>query len=833
MDKPKLSPCKIIAGYEPAIVAVANGNTETVTVLRHFIRITQPQDCEPHLRQAKAIYLDVKRLKNEPTEFAESQIERLIQYLKSVYSSEYMQRPCTREMTDYGLIAAHNALSEGGYRTKAIRDNARKWLVQLVEHTPFEYHLIDPDRYYDHLLAIRVALPELIKIEHLESVLSNAPSVEHGLNQLEGEVGYEVRKNNEKFALSPHAKISPNLLKKYDTVQKLNSSLLRLGAHQREKTTRNSSPVERTAQAAEFTNTTLESISAVLRREGSEPVPIGKVATRKATHKAEKLLNSPPRELFNAVASLSNGDTSHPLTRLLNLQSYAGAEPHIIEKKLRQVHARSQHLNSPHPTQNAVFTLSELFDDWQAIQGSVQDKRLSGYLCLIMFTGLDESRARTLKEGDGPTDSNDATIYLNADDQLVYLLQGAEVSGHCDLCIKLSLSTWLAKRLRLLLRQYADGFSQIESAYAGAKKVLRKAGRELPRFLSQWMHGAREVLGQILCDFEIEVISGYITGRNRTASAYACLDIEKLNCRVFESYQTFLSRLSESATHQLSWLQQCLTAPRTLPTGHIGSIQPSKLTLASQHVESLYARQRTLKKEVKHWAALGRIDVPTIVKELNTLCINYWMMTQWITTGRGNMQRLSITLSASFLVVEDKDSSEFRLPRICAHTDQPYSYIDHWSNQYEIILNGIRHLSARLPEPIAGFEAFYLARPYIPLVVVTDTSSGLPRYKVESLSRAKLDRLVIDLELPNLEFPSNLPRHLWMSAQIGLLPTGIVRQQLGHQTYGVDMLSRSSSASVGELTQEMKALEAIFEATGLKTQTFGALPYLAKEVTSC
>ena len=839
-DKKKsaLSPCTIIESYDKAIRDVAGRDSAKAKLLKRFVTSMQPEQCEVPLSEAKKVFLMIERHLGNDIQLAARLIDELIGHVRSRNPAALFETPTRRQLTDYGLFAAFRAiagvkhpkyLSEKIQTIEPERVPALVWLYQLVITTEFEFHLIDPDRYYDHTKVIRQAVTGLWAEPSIRPILRQANTFSEGLNTLDLTIGAAARSKDDKLVFSPHAAIHEDLPSKFDYAQKLNTGTIALGERLKETSTRSQPSRETSEKLSEYHNATKANVLKAIKRELSEPREEGAVAARRVETRADSINDQAEQQLHNLVEELSNGEVDNPLITKLRLKKLCGAEKHVIFGRLVDMTEAAGRQAIATPARNAVYTLCELMDYWQAIYSVSEDKRLSAYLTLLLITHIDERRARSLKAGDSPTDSSEKTIYLTPQNSLKYQMIGGQISGDPNLVVELALSPTLAKRLAAYLKSGVEAFADVALLYSEAKNKLRRTHPGIPRNLSQWSYGAREVLGALLTDQELEIVSGTLNHRSKLSSAYIQMQLTTLNERVFNAYEHFCGRLSSESRNQLGWLTRCMQRPELLPSARIGSTKPDQQPAALEFIERLYTQLSTVRAHIKTLRSIGRIDTQTLVDEINLLCINYWLLTQWLTTGRGHIERMSIIDAQQFLVVEDKDTSVARVPRICGYSDQKYSWLNAWRNQYAIITKALRNLEGvGIPLPV-NLEAFFKESNLIPFSVVNTGSQAAPVLELARLTRSRLDTLCPTLGLPEPAFPSNLPRHLWWSQMLTDCHPALIRLQLGQQHNGPGMLDKSSSVSAPILPREMVHLTLMIDELALQVKTAGANAVPQKE----
>ena len=835
-----LSPCTIIESYNKAIRDVAAGDPSKAKLLKRFVTGIQPEQSEVPLGEATTIFLAIEGHLGNDTNVAAGLIDELIAHTRSRTPAVKFDTPTGRQLTNYGLFGAYRAIvgvkdpRKFDDEIKTIEPDripALVWLYELALSTPFEYHLIDPGRYYDHTKEIRQAIIGLYAEPSIRLVLRQATSFSEGLNTLDLTIGAAARSKGGMLTLSPHAAIHEDLPSKFDIAQKFNTQNLKLGERQKTLSTRSTPAQESNVKLQEYTNATKASMRKALRRELTDPRPIGVIAANKIERRADLINNCTARELRNLLDELSEGSMDNPVIQRLGLQKLKGADKHIIVEKLFRMTENADRQAIATPAGNAVYTLCELMDYWPEIHAISEDKRLPAYLILLLVTHLDEKRARTLQLGDGPTDDADETIYFAPHNRLRYNMIGGQVSGDPNLVVEFALSPLLAQRLAAHLNPDGQTFADIAELYNEAKHKLRRTHPGIPRNLSQWSSGGREILGALLTDHELEIVRGTLRSRSKVSSAYIQAQLATLNERIYQAYNSFLKRLSPEAHTQFGWLTSCLQRPKSLPSASIGSTKPAQQVAALNFIESLYAHHSKLRAHLRTLRTLGRVDIQSLLDELNLLCINYWLLTLWVTTGRGHLERMSIIDAEQFLVVEDKDTRIARVPRICGYSDQKYSWLNTWRNQYEIITKALQNLEGfGVPLPI-NLKSFFDNSSLIPFYVVNNGTETVPSLELVRLTRSRLNSLCDSLDLPAPTFSSNLPRHLWWSQRLAHTHAALIRLQLGQEHSGPGLLDKSSSVSAPVLAQQMANLTPMMDDLALQVKTFSGNAVPSKETT--
>ena len=157
---------------------------------------------------------------------------------------------------------------------------------------------------------------------------------------------------------------------------------------------------------------------------------------------------------------------------------------------------------------------------------------------------------------------------------------------------------------------------------------------------------------------ELSVLSGRLNFRNRIPSYYTNLNIETINTGFQRGVAVLLDRLDPELCHNFPLRRVLSGFSETLPRGQIGSERFAVSTHVEPFVTALYARSIQQTADIKRALKRQAIDLTALINELNSACLNDFLLTQAMTSGRGNSARMVLTPQSTTIRMDDKSTAQ-------------------------------------------------------------------------------------------------------------------------------------------------------------------------------
>ena len=530
--------------------------------------------------------------------------------------------------------------------------------------------------------------------------------------------------------------------------------------------------------------------------------------------KKEKLLNT---KITDEISSFRRGDSDDQESSINDLSEgksdailsgfmaknpqLKDAHPAVIKRSIDFTsHASRQ--NNPSPSMRNTFSRSQIISWLTAIEAI--DTNLAHVLLLISVTGLHPERIDTVQR----PNHDDLDLCIDTHNQwLGYAIESYQHSARENRSRKLSLP--LPPALIRALDQHRSSTIKIKERYQQVVKHLAFLRNPPPSRITQWRHTAHDVLAFALTPYDRELISGSISFTYSSEKHYVETNVSTLT-------RSFITALEQFATELAScvWLQESLAfhAP-VIPDGRFGPNTRNGRRKFRVLIETLRTRLTQEKRAWKKQSLSKKIE--TAARLYNLLNINLALILQLAFVIRPHWQRLDIQRTGNNYHIEDKDSRQFREPRLIQLSGNAHQLIEKQTQEIQAFKKVlIRFL--KQANYITESSNAKKAQLYPDIIELMHSPRRTSFQPMKQSTYRKF--LVTTLQIPSSDLPpNNHIRHrvgsFEQSGDSEQLPisTQVIRSLLGHHQPGLGLYNADCSSTTNLASQQATLIDFLIE----------------------